>query len=273
MLRQVADGVLVHESEFLQSHAVVVHGTDGALLVDPGITGAELACIADDLSGHGVVAGFATHPHWDHVLWDARLGTAPRYATARAAAAIRAELADPDAKANITDHLAGTEVAGQVPLELYGLVEGLPAGTEQIPWEGPRVRILEHAAHAPGHAALWIEDCGVLVAGDMLSDALTPFLDLEGGADPVEDYLEGLRLLEEVARDAEVVVPGHGSVGDREQLRARIDLDRAYVLALRDGREPGDPRLDPSAIHGAWLPDVHAWQVQAIGARRERAGG
>jgi hypothetical protein len=28
-----------------------------------------------------VVAGFSTHPHWDHLLWHPRLGDVPRYAT------------------------------------------------------------------------------------------------------------------------------------------------------------------------------------------------
>jgi glyoxylase-like metal-dependent hydrolase (beta-lactamase superfamily II) len=49
MLRQVADGVLIHESEFLQSNAVVVQGRTGVLLIDPGITGDEMACLANDL--------------------------------------------------------------------------------------------------------------------------------------------------------------------------------------------------------------------------------
>ena len=39
MLRQVAEGVLIHESEFLQSNAVVVQGPAGVLLIDPGIHG------------------------------------------------------------------------------------------------------------------------------------------------------------------------------------------------------------------------------------------
>ena len=76
MLKQVAEGVLVHESECIQSNAVVVEGEAGVLLIDPGITGDEMAAIANDLreSGQPVVAGFSTHPDWDHVLWhpDAR---------------------------------------------------------------------------------------------------------------------------------------------------------------------------------------------------------
>jgi glyoxylase-like metal-dependent hydrolase (beta-lactamase superfamily II) len=65
MLRQVAEGVLVHQSEFLQTNAVVVEGRDGVLLIDPGVRGEELACLARDVadSGQTVVAGFSTHPH------------------------------------------------------------------------------------------------------------------------------------------------------------------------------------------------------------------
>jgi glyoxylase-like metal-dependent hydrolase (beta-lactamase superfamily II) len=267
VLTPVADGVLVHESEFLQSNAVVVHGAAGVLLIDPGIQDHEMACLADDLSRSGatVVAGFSTHPHWDHLLWHARFGTPPRYGTARCAAAVQDELSDPGAKARIIEHLEPTGIAGQVPLDLYGLVTALPAGTALIPWDGPKVRIVEHQAHAPGHAALIIEDRGVLVAGDMLSDVLIPMFGLGGSADPIGDYLTALRLLEDEAGDAGVVVPGHGSVGGAGQAKARIDLDRAYVQALRDGRDPTDPRIGPSAKPGwEWVSDVHAGQKQRL---------
>ena len=69
------------------------------------------------------------------------------------------------------------------------------------------------------------------VAGDMLSDVLIPMLDLNGTADPIEDYLAALRLLESVAGDVDVVIPGHGSIGGADQVHARIDQDRAYVHA------------------------------------------
>ena len=35
MLTQVAEGVLVHQSELLQNNAVVVQGRSGVLLIDP----------------------------------------------------------------------------------------------------------------------------------------------------------------------------------------------------------------------------------------------
>jgi len=62
VLRQVAEGVLIHESEFLQSNAIVVQGRAGVLLIDPGVTGDEIACLANDLRelSQPVVAGFST---------------------------------------------------------------------------------------------------------------------------------------------------------------------------------------------------------------------
>ena len=245
MLRQVAEGVLIHESEFCQSNAVAVHGRAGVLLIDPGVHGDEMAALADDLSDSGqtVVAGFSTHPHWDHLLWHARLGAAPRYGTARCAATARDQLPD-----GLDSRRLG--IPEQVPLDLLGLITGLPAETARIPWDGPQVGIVEHQAHAPGHAALLIEERGVLVAGDMLSDVLIPMLDLNDTADPIEDYLSALRLLEGVAGGVDVLVPGHGSIGGADQVHARIDQDRAYVHALRDAHVFSDTRVGPLAKDG-----------------------
>lgn len=275
MLRQVAEGVLVHQSELLQNNTVVVQGRAGVMLIDPGMTGDEMACLANDLRalGRPVVAGFSTHPDWDHVLWHAELGDAPRYGTARCAASMRDLRSNPDWKDRVAEGLP-PEIADETPLDLFGLITALPAGTTRIPWDGPQVRIIEHPAHSPGHAALLIEERGVLVAGDMLSDVLVPMLDdFNGTNDPVEEYLVGLRLLEDVAGDATVLVPGHGSVGGADQIRARIELDRAYVHALRDGRAPDDPRLGPSAQPGwEWVSDIHAGQAQSLARRSERDG-
>ena len=275
MLTQVAEDVLVHRSELLENNAVVVQGRAGVLLVDPGLTGSEMVGLANDLRemGQPVVAGFATHPDWDHVLWHADLGEAPRYGTARCAAYLRDLRSDPDWKARAAEGLP-PEIADEVPLDLFGLITGLPAETTQVPWDGPRVRIIEHPAHAPGHAALLVEERGVLVAGDMLSDVLVPMLDdFDGTNDPIEEYLVGLQLLEGVADDVDVLVPGHGSVGRADQVRARIDQDRAYVHALRDGRAPDDPRIGPSAKPGwEWVRDVHEGQAQSLARSSERGG-
>jgi glyoxylase-like metal-dependent hydrolase (beta-lactamase superfamily II) len=271
VLIRVAEGVLVHQSDFLQTNAVVVQGRAGVLLIDPGVRGDEMTCLANDLRelGQPVVAGFSTHPHWDHLLWHASLGAAPRYGTARCAATVRERLSDAGAKARVAGMIP-PDILEQVPLDLLGLITGLPADTARIPWDGPEVRIVEHQAHAPGHASLVIEERGVLVAADMLSDVLIPLLDLSGAADPIEDYLSALLLLEGAVGHVDVVIPGHGSVGGADQVQARIDQDRAYLHALRDADGPSDPRLGPSATFGDRLPGVHDRQREHLARGRDR---
>jgi glyoxylase-like metal-dependent hydrolase (beta-lactamase superfamily II) len=227
-----------------------------------------MSAMANDISAFGqpVAAGFSTHPHWDHVVWHAEFGETPRYGTARCAAYIGALLASANWKDEVNETLP-PEVDGQMSLDGFGLIAGLPAESAEVPWRGPAVRIIEHQGHAPGHAALLIEEARVLVVGDMLSDILIPMLDFEAG-DPIEDYLAGLQLLESEADNVDVFVPGHGSVGGPDELRARVALDRAYVSALRDGSVPSDPRIGPLAKPGwEWVNDVHAGQLEQLTLR------
>lgn len=268
MLCQHADGVFVHESKWCQSNGVVVQSGSGVLVIDPGIHGGEMACLANDVSatGSAVVAGFSTHPHWDHMLWHTDLGAAPRLGTDLCATTARVRLA-----VGIDTKRLG--IPEDTPLDLLGKITGLPAGATRIPWDGPDIRILEHRAHAPGHAALLIEDARVLVAGDMLSDVFVPMLDLMGAADPIGDYLDALRMFEAFADSVDAVIPGHGSVGDNHELRARINQDRAYVEALRDGREPNDARIGASARPGwEFVNDVHEGQVKRLAQLAGEAG-
>jgi glyoxylase-like metal-dependent hydrolase (beta-lactamase superfamily II) len=242
MLTQVADGVWVRQSEWVWTNAIAVRGEEGLILIDPGIDGSELNQLADDLDRLDipVVAGFSTHPHWDHLLWHSRFGDAPRYATA-AGALIATEARERAQK-------MAAESASGIPLELIGLVTPLPADGGPVPGE-----IIEHQAHAVGHAALLLADRGVLLAGDMLSDVLIPLLDPRQD-DQVGAYETALDRLGEAARHVDVAVPGHGAVAEGPEVAVRIAADRAYIDALRRREEPVDARLGPDAD---WLSGPH----------------
>ncbi len=240
-LNQVADGVWVRQSEWVWTNSIVVRGEDGLVLVDPGIHGAELNQLADDVDRLGipVIAGFSTHPHWDHLLWHARFGDVPRYATAAGVSF---------ANETRAQQLEGPEEDGAsgVPLELIALATPLPADGGPLPGE-----IIEHQAHALGHAAVLLADRGVLLAGDMLSDILIPMFDSRQD-DQVGAYETALERLDEVAGQVDVVVPGHGAVGVGPEVAARLAADRSYIDALRRGEEPVDARLDED-----WVAGIH----------------
>ena len=235
MLIPVADGVWIRQSAWVWANSIVVRGEDGLILVDPGIDGSELHQLADDLDRLGipVVAGFSTHPHWDHLLWHDRFGDVPRYATA-AAAKVAGE-------ARERAQAMAAQSASGIPLELIALVTPLPADGGPVPGE-----IIEHQAHAVGHAA-------VLLAGDMLSDVLIPLLDARR-RDQVGAYQTALDRLEDAARHVNVLVPGHGAVAEGPEVAARVAADRAYIDALRRGQDPVDARLGPDAD---WLSGPH----------------
>lgn len=133
--------------------------------------------------------------------------------------------------------------------------------------------MIEHRAHAPGHAALFTEVSGVLIAGDMLSDVEMPLLDLRWSADPWGDYTEGLRRLAAVEPSCRAVVPGHGHAGTADDLHERLSLDRSYLAAIAAGQGDDDPRLDPTLDYGAdWLRRDHHAQVTWLAAS-SAAGG
>ena len=249
-LTEIAPGVLVATSSFALTTTTVVAGSGGGcLLIDPGVTVAELAELACELAERSLVpvVAWATHPHWDHVLWSRELGSAPRYA-ARAAV-----------------HITETERAGMVEmleasapghdLSLFGHLVALDAPA--IPWDGPVAEVIVHDAHAPGHGAVFLPDTGVLVTGDMCSDVEIPLLDTEA-EDAFGDYRTGLAALAAVS-GVRQVVPGHGHVGDALEFRRRLAADSGYLDALALGRPFDDPRITQD-----WLREAHASHLEYV---------
>jgi hydroxyacylglutathione hydrolase len=258
-LRELVPGVLVATAEFATTTSTVVTAGDGGcLVIDPGVSVAEIGALAADLAGAGLRlrAGFATHPHWDHVLWSHDLGDVPRYA---APGAIYITVEERDGMV--------AEVQKSAPghdLDLFGHVVPLPADSDVIPWDGPVARVVIHDGHAPGHGAVFLPDTGVMLAGDMLSDIEIPILDTVAD-DPFGDYRTGLERLASVS-GVRWIVPGHGHVGDAAEFRRRLDADNHYLDVLAAGQPFEDPRLTVD-----WQRACHREQLRVVAAGR--AGG
>lgn len=255
-LVEVAPGVHVTTAHRYTTTSTVVVARDGScVVVDPALTPGEVDGLARTVRARGwePVAGFATHPHWDHVLWCAGLGDGPRWATPSCAATASRE------RSSLVRQAADDGAPGHDARTL-GRLTALDA--EALPWSRVAV-VVPYTGHAPGSAALVVPDAGVLVAGDVLSDVEVPLLDTDA-ADPVEDCRRGLDALESAAEQygVSVLVPGHGHVTDAAGLRRRVAADRAYLEALATGREPDDARLvDP------WVRGEHERQHAALARR------
>lgn len=244
-LTEVAPGVLVATAVQYTTTSTVVRGPGGGCLVaDPAVTVSEVTGLAAAVAALGLrpEAGWATHPHWDHVLWAAELGDVPRYATAAAAAVAERE------RAGLIDGV--TESAPGHDLELFGRLT--PLAGEVVPWRGPEARVLRHDGHAPGHGALYLPASGVLIAGDMLSDLEIPLLACDE-PDPVGRYGAGLELLASLD-GVRVLVPGHGHVADRAEYRRRVRADLTYLADLERGTGSAG---EDERIGTSWLRAEH----------------
>lgn len=230
---EVAPKVWVTHSTVDATASTVVgrDGSDQVLLVDPAWAPVELEALARDLEACGaqVVAGFATHAHYDHLLWHPGFGQVPRWAapaTARAAQKHR--------RAH-QEVLGGSDPdwTGQL-LDLVGRVQP----TVELPgW----AELCVHDAHCPGHTALWLDQQGVLIAGDMLSDVEIPLLEDAG----LQDYIAGMDALLPYVQRAQALICGHGQPTQDPMSRWRAD--ERYLHALLTGTGVEDPRLGTEA--------------------------
>ena len=246
-MHEVAPGVLIATSRRdTTTSSVVVH--DGtALLVDPAWEPDELSGLADflDESGLRVTAGFATHAHQDHVLWHPGFGGAPRWATPAAADLVA------EHRGELVDLLGPDWPLALMPL--VGKVEPLTEAT--IPWDGPRAEIVVHDGHSTGHAAVWLPESRVLLAGDMLSDMELPLAQETG----LSSYDKALDRLLPFVRQADVLVPGHGHPTTAPM--DRWDADRRYLDAVLAGDEVNDARLDNQGMRDAHTANLAARDV------------
>jgi hydroxyacylglutathione hydrolase len=241
MITEITSGVTVATAEMYTTLTTAVSGPrDELLLIDPAVTTADLDALAGQFRP---TVGFATHAHWDHLLWSRSLGpSVPRYGSARtvASAADPANLRRVDEEAPGHDH------------SLFGHLLPLPG--EVISWDGPVAQVITHDAHEAGHSAVFFPSLGVLVAGDMLSDIEIPVFDL-AGADPAGDYRRGLSRLGALD-GVRWVIPGHGHPGDAAEFRRRLDLDYRYLDS-----PAGDPRLEGAPD---WLRHTHQDQLRFL---------
>jgi glyoxylase-like metal-dependent hydrolase (beta-lactamase superfamily II) len=250
-LTEISGGIFLATGDlYVTNSTVVSDGRGGCLVVDPAVTVAEVAALAADLRRLSLrpQLGFATHPHWDHVLWISELGDVPRFASALTVATAEGERERLIEGAENSAPGHDLEVFARLtPLEQPG----------EIQWTGPTAAVVTHQGHAPGHSAVFLPDSGTLIAGDMCSDIEVPLLDLDQ-PDPVGDYLTALDML--AALPVDLVIPGHGGIGDGADFRRRIELDRAYLANLLRGPELRDPR--PIA---GWLIAEHERQAAWAG--------
>ena len=103
---------------------------------------------------------------------------------------------------------------------------------------GRKASILLAPGHTPGNLLVWIDDEGVLFAGDTIVQGYQPNL---GSADPAAwmQWLAALARIETL--DPRVILPGHGAVVGHADIPAAIERIRSCLSRAIDAVTAGSP--------------------------------
>ncbi len=246
----------------------IIAGRDGVVLIEglasePGAR--WLAEAARELTGRRPTHVVLTHYHGDHSHGLSAYGVGEgslRYLSTEATRedlASRAESSEGAARA--VDTLRGPRV------ELLG------ADTARIDLGDRRLRIVPRAGHTRSDLVAVLEDPRIVWCGDLVWNGLFPnYMD----ATPSVLSRHVRALLKE---EADLWVPGHGSLADREALRGYVALLDDVADAARRAVEAGTPAeaaaeaYRPPAELGKWVLFSPRYYAVAFGAwERELAG-
>ena len=189
----------VHMLEGAGGNIGVSVGPDGTLIVDTQFAplAAKIGKALTGLSKGELRYVLNTHWHGDHTGGNATLG----------------KKADIIAHANVRKRLsAARKPASSLPIITYD--EGLT-----IHFNGEEIRLLHLGpGHTDGDSVVWFTKSKVIHLGDHFFVDRFPYIDLGSGGS-VEGYLKNIgRLLEEIPDDHKII-PGHGPLATKDDLK------------------------------------------------------
>jgi glyoxylase-like metal-dependent hydrolase (beta-lactamase superfamily II) len=231
--QELGDGVWVRRFASLDLNIGVVAGGEGLLVIDTRAGPGQARELKDDirrLSSQPVRFVVNTHHHWDHTFGNQEFRDSPIWGHRRCAEQL------------VTNGPAMKAFVGSIAQEMgerVGAVEIVPpdrlfdtSTTVLIGDRAVELRFLGRG-HTDNDIVALVPDAGVLFAGDLLENDAPPNF---GDSFPMDWPHTAAELLDLVTGP---VVPGHGSVADRDFVEAQVaDLVMVSRLA-RQRHEAG----------------------------------
>ena len=124
---------------------------------------------------------------------------------------------------------------------------------------GEKIKALHYpSGHTDGDLVVYFTGSKVLHMGDLYFNGYLPYIDLDGGGD-VEGYLKNIRSILEQVPDDVLIIPGHGPVASKQDLRnyyrmlsQTTDLVRSQMQAGKSLDEIRNKGLQKELRKRAW---------------------
>ncbi|MFV2053852.1 MBL fold metallo-hydrolase [Aliiroseovarius sp. YM-037] len=234
---------------------------DGWTLIDTGFNSRRTRAIWDTLmagplGGKPVTRVIVTHHHPDHVGLGGWFQTRGAELWMTRTAWLFARMLTLDEQDRPTEESIAfwrscgmdpailDERAAERPFNFADVVAPMPLGFKRIK-QGDVMRIGGRNwdvhignGHAPEHATFWSRDDNLVISGDQIIASISPNIGVyatEPGADPLSDWLEACERLSGLARDDQLVLPGHKLpfTGLPTRMRQLIDNHHGALRRLR----------------------------------------
>jgi glyoxylase-like metal-dependent hydrolase (beta-lactamase superfamily II) len=253
----VHEDVVVVTSRIWQTTCTAVRAGSEAFVIDSPVLPDELELLPAVLeqAGFSVVGLLCTHADWDHLLGRLAFPAAPLGCAETTAARLTGEPGAAQRELREWDEQHYLRRSGTLSL---GQVQALPVPGHCAIGDH-ELELHPAGGHTAEGMAVWIPWAATLVCGDYLSPVEIPLLSAEGSVDA---YRATLARFESVVAAAEVIVPGHGSVLDREGAQRLLAEDACYLEELiARGAEASLPKGRRSREQRR----IHADNVQRAG--------
>ena len=213
---ELAPGLYMLEGEggFAGGNLGLLTGEDGVVLIDDGLpplTGKLLAAIGT-LTKDPVEFLINTHVHGDHIGGNEALGKMG--ATIVAHDNLRHRL--------VTEGMTTADGDVPAPKDALPVLTFADSVTFHLNGRQAFVFHVEHA-HTDGDAVIHFREDNVIHTGDAMFNGLFPFIDLDSGGS-VEGYIAAQRRILALANDATKIIPGHGPLAGKKDLKAAVEM-------------------------------------------------
>lgn len=266
MIHLVADQITVFQSVIQQTNSAVVASGASVLVSDPAwLPGEinEIAAYARKPMGKIPPRLLFTHGDFDHILGYGAFSGFNVIASKT--------LSDYAKKAEIIQEIREWDNKNYItrphPLE-YPLVDmPVPADGAEFPFGATRLRFFLAPGHTPDGIFTLVEEPGIFLAGDYLSDFELPII-----SHSYKEYLSTLRKAEQLIMEGRVrlLVPGHGKVTqDPSEMKRRLKVAFDYLTQLEDAIRRKDEVLlkclsEQFAFPSAFTQACHETNVKTV---------
>lgn len=249
-VRSTPLGSGLHMLEGAGGNVTALVGPEGTLLVDADFApmAGKLVARLRELGGTSPRFVVNTHFHYDHAGGNEVLGAT---ALLIAATAVRERLASPQ--------VLWKETHPPFPARAW------PAltfdGTLTLHLNGEEIRVVHlPSGHTDGDTVVFFEKGKVASLGDLCFAGMYPIFHPEH-AGSLEGYLANLeRVLARLPEDARVV-PGHGPLSTKADLRRYVAMIRASVAVVEGGIAKGLPleAMQKAGLPAEWASFSHGY--------------